>query len=151
MLTHIGRAEYSRRRSQGWQAHMAFHAAVVQERWRFHEIRGDVRLRWETDSDSYPEDVMGERDPSMSDKAWKAYVAEVTAMVERDGINGCIAEYRDPISGEWLYADSVWGFIGTDADMYEPDLKRSALDAWDKANGEEAAELGKRATYAGPV
>lgn len=55
-----------------------------------------------------------------------------TAIYERcnrDGVWGYVAEVWD--GAQWVDADSIWGFIGTDFEGsgYDTDLMRAALDA----------------------
>lgn len=104
----------------GYDAASCLAAAKTELQWNLYEQAELVRLRWEEDPCAdlswVEQDCFDER-----------YRHETYATVERVGMWGLIGEYLR--SGMWHVGDSVWGFIGQDAHVYEQDIKSGTLHA----------------------
>jgi len=118
--------EYARLRRQGFSAHIALDYARTAEEWDALEY-GEVRLLAEPDDSADFADLIGDAPESV--------VKSETKRADRDGVWGIVGQYLDPATGEWVTADSVWGFIGDDwqDSGYDYSVKRATLDAWARA------------------
>ena len=133
----------------------------LRRRWEALESAGLVRMRFVPDDCSSFDDLAGDtydveynRDTVPGGE--RTIVAQRKAFereIERDGVWGCVTEYRlspcpdchdaeyglgvvhcgesdtDRHCGGWAHGDSCWGFVGTDAHGYESDLMSGAIDA----------------------
>lgn len=146
--------EYTKRRAHGWSARESLYAARIEERWQSAEAEGLVRLIFKRDDNCSVEDFMIDRESSgMTDRQWNYYLTKTARDLENVGAWGAVTQVRvafDDRESDWATAGSIWCLFGQDAHEYEPDIKAEALEALDKILAEEAAELEKRATYAGP-
>lgn len=122
-ITTNPRKVYRELRSLGWKAADALRSARI--RAEFAALEGEsVRLR-----------LMPDYDPTNAIECACDDAERCTARnrerAERDGVWGIVAEYRDPVTGDWCHASSVWGFIGDDWENsgYDDDVRKAALDA----------------------
>ena len=106
-------SEYKRLRRLGWRASDAARAARVTERFDDAEAEELVRIHTMADYDA--------------DTSY--WTPDDYARAERDGVWGLCSDYRCPLCGGWVSADSVFGFIGDDYhdSGYDTDVKAEAL------------------------
>lgn len=104
----------------GFDAASCLAAAKTELLWNLYESAELVRLRWEVDPWAdlswLEQDCFSDRDRT-----------DTYATVDRVGMWGLIGEYLRGDS--WHVGDSVWGFIGQDAHVYEQDIKSGTLHA----------------------
>jgi hypothetical protein len=112
------RHEYARQRRLGNTARDALDYARTDYTWDSLEDAGVVRFKVIAD------DVW--------DMSWWEIDEEDKRRANDEGVWGIVGEYLDPITGEWVHQDSVWGFISDDYldSPYEYDVKQSTIDTY---------------------
>ena len=84
----------------------------------------NIRLRFEPDLS--PDHSWIEQD-WFTDENKRVY----WAMVEKEGMWTCLAEFQCLCCGNWVIADSISGLVGQDAHEYTSDLEESARKAFE--------------------
>jgi hypothetical protein len=149
------KAEYERLRRNGWRACDAIRAARVKDAWDDAENAGLVKVDAEPDCLS-----VEDTEPDWDAICINHHVAalerkEYRDRCNRDGLWIYAAYYRTSVDDEWILADSIGGFVGSDwkDSGYDTDMRETALEALeailDAARTVEASMLATRATYAG--
>lgn len=120
-----------------------FNATKVRQDWEGAKSKGLVRLRvepsvnaWSSDDlfgDTFNPDVV-DIDPAELKRQEKAAIDRAN----REGVNGIIGEYKCTCCGQWVQADSVWGFVGDDwkGSGYDLDVMSITLGELEDARGE---------------
>lgn len=99
------------------------------------ERAGLVRLKFVPDTQPFDDSYIDTWTDETEGKRERAR-KELWEQIEHDGVWGLIGEYRlspaETISdGDdgWESTDGVWGFIGTETNGYEPDIREQTLSA----------------------
>jgi hypothetical protein len=139
--------KYRQFRANGYRASHAMSGAKTLEEWAKlacgeHDEPDEshcVRLRVESDSDTYFDREMKDQGIKRDSRQWD----EMARLWElSDGAKGIIVEWYDFEREEWIHADSCWGFWGYyDAtcpieNSYVTDLMQSAIEAAQAQIGE---------------
>lgn len=161
-------SHYRKARAAGLGARSAWHYATVRDRFDNEKEAGRVRLLTVCDECADIADAIGEP-PGLPGDNVRAVVAQQKAirrMIERDGINGILAQVvRDGCEEQanaerdserspyWETVDSLFGIVGDPFDKesgcewdYATDLRAAALDALDKREADARALAGDVAT-----
>jgi hypothetical protein len=127
---------YRTLRKAGWLARHAWSAAQTRTAWDRAAFADNVRLNVEPDDCMSFDDLCGDTfnpkaNPDIPPARLERERKEELERVQRLGIVGMVGQFRNPTTGEWETADSVWGFVGDDwkDSGYDDDIKHSAMAA----------------------
>lgn len=94
--------------------------------WDTLEASNQVQIKWVLDTS--PDHSWIDQD-CFDDEYRKDYWHKV----EREGIWGCVGEYKCPCCHSWLHGDSIWGCIGQDDVGYLDQIKSETIKELRKA------------------
>lgn len=119
---------YLNERKQGWQAHIALSHARTSYAWHHLSDAGLVRLMVYEDAEGY-DDSFIDTWKDISEKERNKLHAQIADRINNEGVWGIVGEYKSPHTGEWINADSCWGFIGDEwrNSGYDSDIRASTI------------------------
>lgn len=109
-----------------------------------------VRVEPRPDESAALEDLACDPGCFDRDSDYQRHLKETADRAYSEGVFGIVGEYLDPESGEWIQADSCWGFIGEDwkGSGYDSDALHLAIQAWRDARQDQRD---RRAMALGPL
>lgn len=142
--------EYRRLRDKGYPAMRAIRDARIRASFDKLESDGFVRLEIRPDMFASLEDLSGdtfnrEANPNIQESRTAREEKEFRDEVERDGVWGCVGEYRTHTDGLWITADSVWGFVGHawHDSGYDYDIMQATMDELERARARLCPTCGR--------
>jgi hypothetical protein len=124
---------YKQYRRNGYTAENALREARVRVKWA--ELEDDkVRLQILPDEMCDIDNLKGDTfnpkaNPDVPVSRLEREEREFEGRVNSDGVWGIMGEYKCPCCGQWITADSVWGFVGDDwkNSGYDSDVMYSTM------------------------
>lgn len=141
-----GRAQYAIRNARvrlAWQALGGYEEYEHESKWyREDETGKQVRIMIRDDYDWEPVMDFDCKNTKPYQCDWRnrkpcAIHKREAERANREGVYGIEGQYRHPVTGEWIDADSVWGFIGDDwrGSGYDIDIMAETMAQLEKVTG----------------
>ncbi len=120
---------YKSLRRSGYRATEAYHNARISERWQSLSRLGLVRIVERPDETPYDDSYL--ECQGLDEHTIERERKDIWRRIGQWGVVGLVAQYRTSEDSEWVDADSIWGFIGDEADAsgYRYGLMDEAMGA----------------------